>query len=512
MFDSEFYPTPRNVIDMMLSMEEISGKRILEPSAGKGDIVDYLNDNHAVVYACERHPELATIVQSKATFLKHDFFELKSNEVSHIEMIVINPPFSNADKHILHAWTIAPDGCRIIALCNMNTINNTFSRSRNELSGIIQDYGRSINMNDCFSEAERKTGCNIAMVVLDKPKENQEEFDGYFDTEEEVEEQSNGIMPYNEIREIVNRYVAAVKMYDSVKELSNKINSLTKEFSSSIGFGCYKRDDNGRHVTIDRETYKKSLQKDAWLHIFDRLNMEKYLTNKMKEDINKFVEQQTQVPFTMKNVYKMIQMVIGTHKSRMDKAAEDVFDLITKHYHENRYHLEGWKTNDSYIVNKKIILPYMVQESWTGKLTIHYNGNKEHVEDLCKVLYYLTGTSYDNHQSLHTWSLGIAKPLEWYLTDPDCIAKYTNEYEKRTKNHLTKMTLQQWIEYSANVDYSRKDKSDIPQFGQWYDWGFFRIKAFKKGTMHFEFKDKKVWETFNRKVADIKGNVLPHKI
>ena len=44
MFNSEFYPTPAEVIEIMLQGETIENKTILEPSAGKGDIVDYLNE------------------------------------------------------------------------------------------------------------------------------------------------------------------------------------------------------------------------------------------------------------------------------------------------------------------------------------------------------------------------------------------------------------------------------------------------------------------------------------
>ena len=44
MFNPEFYPTPAEVIEIMLQGEEIENKTILEPSAGKGDIVDYLNE------------------------------------------------------------------------------------------------------------------------------------------------------------------------------------------------------------------------------------------------------------------------------------------------------------------------------------------------------------------------------------------------------------------------------------------------------------------------------------
>ena len=58
MFDKNFYPTPKKVIKKMLEQytEEggnelrLSGKVILEPSAGKGDILDYIEDN---TYYCK---------------------------------------------------------------------------------------------------------------------------------------------------------------------------------------------------------------------------------------------------------------------------------------------------------------------------------------------------------------------------------------------------------------------------------------------------------------------------
>lgn len=46
-------------------------------------------------------------------------------------------------------------------------------------------------------------------------------------------------------------------------------------------------------------------------------------------------------------------------------------------------------------------------------------------------------------------------------------------------------------------------------WGQWTEWTFFRIKGFKKGTMHFEFLDDKLWEKFNRLAAEAKGWRLP---
>ena len=46
-------------------------------------------------------------------------------------------------------------------------------------------------------------------------------------------------------------------------------------------------------------------------------------------------------------------------------------------------------------------------------------------------------------------------------------------------------------------------------FGTWFEWGFFRIKCFKKGTIHFEFLDEDVWYKFNQTVAKSRGWSLP---
>jgi hypothetical protein len=45
-------------------------------------------------------------------------------------------------------------------------------------------------------------------------------------------------------------------------------------------------------------------------------------------------------------------------------------------------------------------------------------------------------------------------------------------------------------------------------FGEWFDWTYFRVKAFKKGTMHFEFKDLELWGKFNQRIAKLKGYPL----
>lgn len=132
MFSKDFYPTPLHVIEQMTAGIGLQGKIILEPSAGKGNIVDFLNRNGAKqVLACELNADLRKILQQKCTVLKSDFLQLTSDRISHVDYIIMNPPFSADERHIMHAWEIAPDGCEIVALCNTGS---DYRRRTNEVA------------------------------------------------------------------------------------------------------------------------------------------------------------------------------------------------------------------------------------------------------------------------------------------------------------------------------------------------------------------------------------------
>ncbi len=194
----DFYPTKLDTIEQMGI--DCFGKIVLEPQRGKGDIVKWLFDNGAEnVLTCEKDINLSKINHPKERFLKYDFFDVTAEEISHINMIVMNPPFSDGAKHLLHAWNTAPDGCEIISLVNYKTIENDYTRERRELNRIIRDYGSSENIGDSFSDAERETDASIGLIKLYKPNNSSNEFEGFFMEEEEQIKGENGLMPFNSI-------------------------------------------------------------------------------------------------------------------------------------------------------------------------------------------------------------------------------------------------------------------------------------------------------------------------
>jgi len=457
MFGIEFFPTPEGVIEQMTTGIALDGRVVLEPSAGAGNIVSFLKRNGArEVLACELDPDLRQILAGKCNVVENDFLELTSDRVSHIDLIIANPPFSSADKHILHMWDIAPAGCEIVSLCNAETVRNPYSASRKQLATLINQHGASFELGDCFRSAARDTNINVSMIRLSKPaSEDSGEFEGFFLEDDQPEQQANALMPYNFVRDLVNRYVAAVKLFDKQLDLAVEMNKLTGPFySSKIAFTCTQE-----KRPVVRNDYKKDLQKEAWSYVFKKMNLQKYSTKGLREDINKFVEQQQEIPFTMRNIYRMVEIVIGTTGQRMDKALMEVFDKLTKHYSENRYGVEGWKTNSQYLLNEKFIMPWMVEIGWSGQMSLAYRGNYEIIEDLQKALCYITGTNYDTCTRL-------------------------------------------W-------DFIHNEKL---RFGELYQWGFFEFRGYKKGTVHFKFRSRDVWAAYNQNIARILGYNLPENL
>ena len=455
MFDKDFYPTPKGVINKMLMEISVQGKTVLEPSAGKGNIVDVLNQRGAGrVLTYEKTEVWADHLQTKSEFLGYDFLQCRSQEISHIDYIVMNPPFSRVEDHILHAWKVAPEGCQIIALCPTNRFSRGHIGRRDELKTLLKDHGYGkTDLGDCFSTAERKTNVEVSMIQFLKPIRSENfDYEGFYMDMPEGLEYPEGVIKYDFVRSIVSRYVTAMKIFERAPELVKELDAAIKP----LGFNRDTKIQIGYDKTIrTKEQFSRILQKTCWNQIFAELNMEKYVTSGVKEKINRFREKRREYPFTRANIYRMLEIIIGTQESIMNEALEEAFDKITKHYHDNRYNVEGWKTNSHYLVKQKIILPNVVKETWRNDDSrVTWNWISK-VDDLHKGLAHIAGRHKD---------LG-----------------------------------------------SIKDLGDIER-GTWYDWGFFEVKGHYCGTLHMRFKDEKVWELFNRRVAEIKGHPLPEKV
>jgi hypothetical protein len=464
MFDKNFFPTPEEVIKKMLepyynesSFEyETSGKLILEPSAGKGDILEELCKYRTKenVYCIEKNPDLQKILTGKGyKLIADDFLEF---ECEHdFNLIVMNPPFDEGDKHLLKAWEIMNNG-DIVCLLNAETIRNPYNKTRQLLATIIKDNGGSVEeLGNCFSTAERKTDVEVVLVRLTKKAERKAFDFGTMESEnlEFDEDLGSEIATGDTIGNIVLHYEEAKKDFKEALQKMDKMNQSMKFLTGEYGMDVYKEMDSYGSPHNKYHSFLDNVKVQIWNNIIKQLNIEKYMTSKVREDFDRKVREMGNMAINEANIKNVVMAVIQNSGNILEDGIVEVFDIFTKYYKENRVHVEGWKTNDSWKVNRKIILPYVIKaESYNSHYRAEYSAKFSDIE---KCLCYISGIQYDHITHLNTW-----------------------------------------IEQVAIGDSS------------WHNSRFFEFRCYKKGTIHLKFKDEWLWKEFNMRATKGK-NWLP---
>jgi SAM-dependent methyltransferase len=119
----DFFPTPPPLAQRMVQLADVQpGERVLEPSAGKGDIADAIRAAGGKVEAVELSETLRKVLTAKGHTLVGTDFEAFDSHEGQYDAIVMNPPWSGgADvRHVMRAYTLLKPGGRLVALMSMH--------------------------------------------------------------------------------------------------------------------------------------------------------------------------------------------------------------------------------------------------------------------------------------------------------------------------------------------------------------------------------------------------------
>lgn len=168
MFNNTFYPTPETIANKMLEGIDFTFiQTVLEPSAGKGDLIaavqakndsnKYSYNHHSIdIDAVELDPNLRALLKGNEIRVVHDNF-LTMHTSKHYDLIIMNPPFNEGDKHLLKALEMQQNGGRVVCLLNAETIRNPYSNTRKDLVRKLKEYDASIEyVQNAFRDAEKK--------------------------------------------------------------------------------------------------------------------------------------------------------------------------------------------------------------------------------------------------------------------------------------------------------------------------------------------------------------------
>lgn len=508
----DFYPTPRRVARKMLErITNKDAKYFLEPSAGKGNIADVIRNPRTYEEFCDENPELEDRRRSDRGYsgwrhtsesrrVNIDVIEnypdliqvLRGKEydvvgfdwltyegVSYYDAIVMNPPFSEGAKHVLKAFEFLHAG-EIVALLNAETIRNAYTEERKRLVQIIEEFGDVDYLGDCFSTAERKTDVEVALVYLKKTAEDdapdlwakattaEKQYDTDYDGDPNMlairDNLGNAEHWYNMANEHWAAGIAHIRKAKLYMD-QNRIHERGGERHESLGKILEMALSN---VHSCRAEFLRFHRRQAWTSVFEQMEFGRWLDSKQQDRFMRDVQRDSTIPFTATNIKSTLENVFMSRKKLFDESVARVFDelcgfavqngsgpVIPETLKRSWRGSEGWKTNDSYKVNKKLIFPYGVEYSSFG-FHMPWGGDARTIyTDLDRILCVLDGQSFEK-----CYTIGQAMEAK------------CSEVRDRTNS------------------------------GGWqFESDFFTGRFYKKGTVHLVWKREDLWEAFNRTAA-----------
>ena len=469
MFGVQFYPTPIEVAKKMIepylcetkhNSRYLKGDRFLDPSAGSGDLLEVMRGfageycRQDRFFAIEIDPELRLILQGKKFQVVHSDF-LTYDEHGKFDLIAMNPPFAEGAEHVLKAWDYLDDGGDLVALVNWQTLTNLSDKKRILLDRLIEAHGSKENIGCAFKNADRQTDVEIGLVRLAKPKRDDKvNFDHIeFGSDDPVEGQAfeaNPLANSNYLDSLVAQYNTLHALLIQRDRDSKKFLFYTqglKESHTDV-FSKIRGED------LDRQLAE--LKSILWETVFQKAKIAQRVTGTFKRDFNTYQKAQELMSFSVANIREMLMQFIGNYDEIMLKCLVEVFDNVTKYHKLNQVHTEGWVTNKGYRLNKKIIYPHGVRFDGRWSQPEFDVQDPSFLADLDKILCWIEGSQYEN----------LANPTAATL-ERHCKAVKCDGFDYNTEIEST----------------------------------YFKMKMFKKGTLHAIFKDQKLLNEFNLRAA-----------
>jgi hypothetical protein len=488
MFDNlkDFYPTPHSLINKMLSKLDFKMiSSVLEPSAGKGDLVDEIIKKfqyaHSTYYnreakwdidCIEIDKNLQYILKGKSYRVIHDDF-LTFETYKTYDAIIANFPFSEGDKHLLKALSMQENGGQIVCLLNAETIKNPFSNIRKDLTRKLTELNATIEyIQNTFIDAENKTYVEVALIYvnIEKPEEKsiiidqlkqQEQF-----REEATYNNNNNIINADFIKGIIEQYNFEIKAglkliaeYNAMKPLM--LNSFKTDYTSSTILELTLKDRQRFDTDTLENGYIKQIRMKYWSALFMSDQFMGLFTSNLRQKYYDMVRELKDYDFSLYNITTIKQQL----NSEMIKGVEDtilkLFEDFSNKYHwydetsKNVHYYSGWKTNKAWKINKKVIIPLNGFNSWDSRIDYDYK-IIERLTDIEKVFNYLDG--------------GLTEDIN----------------------------IKETLKFAEGYGETKKIKLK-----------YFLVTFFKKGTCHIEFTDLDLLHKFNVFGSQRKGWLPP---
>jgi hypothetical protein len=489
--NKNFYPTPKKLIDKMIAKIQGHPQYILEPSAGKGDLIEGIKAHvssgarhycrpfeHAKFAAIEVDPDLQATLRGKhLKVIDSDFLAYAGQDK--FDAIIMNPPFDNGDLHLLKAIEVMYRG-QIVCLLNAETIRNPDTKTRKALLRKLDELGAKIEyIKNAFKDAERTTGVEVALIYIKIDRKVEDDL--FADCKDKAQKATAKIKGKQEvstgktIAEMVAEYNEIIRLGTETivgyYRNYNKVGKYLAMFDAEAK-SHYRREDDDLTTKLQDSVNELlvSVRKDFWRRVLNLEEVNSRMTSAKQKEFEHQLTERCHMDFTESNIRQFVLNIIGGYEQTMIDAVIDIFDMFTiRHcYHgeaheKNIHYFNGWKTNNAFKVGKKVVIP--IYGSYDGAFF------------------------RDAKFSWGRWDLNYAAAAT--LGDIDKVMAYFDG-------------MQGYFSISNAITRAFGDgKHNVQTSG--IESTYFKITVFKKNTIHLTFRNEDVLRRFNLVACRGKG-------
>lgn len=419
--DAEFYPTPSWLAGRMLSFLDRDApiRTVLEPSAGKGDLLYALQKYNAarrygkdedifdLVDVIEADQNLRGLLKGAGfRVIGDDFLQFHTHK--HYDLILMNPPFSNCDAHLLRALDIQSGGGRVLCLLNAETLKNPYTNRRKVLLQKLEEYHAHVEyVQDTFQKAARKSDVEVAIVYVNIPvpvmHSNIIDYLKRAESAAEIEpEVASSIAAANWMENLINGYefeakagIALMQEYAAMRPYLMDGNKVYAQPLISLSVGEREVGESTPSGSINR--YLEKLRYKYWNAFLSREEITSRMTSAMQNQYNKKISDLKNYDFNLYNLQQVFFDIRTQLSSNVEESILDLFETLSGKYawireenNKNIHYYNGWATNKAHKVGMKAILPIngFGSYSWTkDKLDSYYISTQ--LSDLERAMNYL---------------------------------------------------------------------------------------------------------------------------
>lgn len=234
------------------------------------------------------------------------------------DLVLMNPPFSEGPRHLIHAIELMENGGQIVSLLNASAIRNPYNNERKLLQKLLAEHNARVEfVKNGFKQAERKTDVEVAIIYINicaKRRASSLFENARKAAEIDIEAQRIGrddqLVVSDEVEQMIAFFnaeaKAGIELLKTFDELTPHIMDGETEYAKPMLQICV---GDHKYSAVSNEVVNEYMQKlryKYWKMLLNRPSLKRKMTSAISNEYNDKIREMEQYDFNRHNIAQVL--------------------------------------------------------------------------------------------------------------------------------------------------------------------------------------------------------------